>query len=151
MIESRAVVRADIDQLLPENPAWLMTEPLWTRAPYVESGLCYAVSYCFDPSRYFGSLVKPNPNVYVLNSIETSIERWRVEPTPNKELILREGPLYMYSTWMHNAQRNFDFLNETAVNMGIELRLDTVYSSPDYSEHILAITKEESSSEQVDR
>ena len=118
---------------------YFFIEPSWTSGPMITNGLVYGISSVAHRPLFFREYEKIYPNIITWEGENRPIKFFRMVDADN-EAILKSGKnIYIFSTPGRNAIKLCNYFDNCALNMGISLSKDTVFTNSNKKEHIIRI------------
>lgn len=130
--EARSYVKNNISG----DDYWLV-EPTWESAPYVENGLVYGLSYCTHREKYEPVLSKIYPRTITYSPGDQVIRNWKCSLAEIDTVLVSGREINIYDTPGRNAKLLMRFLEENAIDLGLTISFDTVFSQPSTKTHII--------------
>ncbi|MBC8487468.1 MAG: hypothetical protein H8D45_15670 [Bacteroidetes bacterium] len=118
---------------------YFFIEPSWMSGPMITNGLVYGVTYVGYKHYYYNDYEKIYPNIITWEGKDNPMKYFRMVDADN-EAILKSGKnIYVLSTPGRNAIKLINYLDNCALNMGISLSKDTVFTNSNKKEYIIRI------------
>ncbi len=121
---------------ITDDDFWLV-EPTWVAAPYVENGLVYGLSYCTHREKYEPLLTEIYPNTITYSPGDKVIRNWKCSLAEIDTVLVSGKEIYIYDTPRRNAKILMRFLEENAIDLGLDISFDTVFSQPSTKTQII--------------
>ncbi len=117
------------------SDSYILIEPSWQSAPFIENGLVYGNSYVRHKHSYYKEYKKIYPNVITYEGRDIPLKYFRMIDVETESILKSGLDIYIYSSPYRNTGEVLDYLNKQAYKAGIKLNIDTVFSN-DYNEDV---------------
>jgi hypothetical protein len=129
-------VHSYVECNITDDDYWLV-EPTWKAAPYVENGLVYGLSYCTHREQYEPLLSEIYPNTITYSPGDKVIRNWKCSLAEIDTVLVSGKEIYIFDSPERNAKLLMGFLEDNAIDLGLKISFDTVFSQPSTKAQII--------------